>query len=337
MIHFYITPSLLFILTLLIAGDIAAQNINTMSDSAFVVYRDKANAHLEKTLYYDRLQYKYAKEFYQYYQANPETKAGQEALKDAIVMWINIKEANKIFEALNSIDYSSEAWYEILEILRMSSVHGGKWNDDYIELLNRLEQDVTEPKTRSAILQSLILKYSFDTEKEKIKELYREIITLNANEHHVQQARNFLHEFERLAIGNPAPLFEASTTTGKFFSLADQKGTLILLNFWSPFVYSGDNIISSLNNMSNHYSEEDLVVIGVPTIDNAKKIRDFIIQHGISWTQLELTANEIKKLKELYNAHYMRNIVIDKKGAIASKNLWGNDMVSHVDSLLSKE
>lgn len=183
--------SLLFII---FANGLYAQNIPTSADSSFSAYIDSAYANLEKAHYYDRLQYKYAEDFYHYYLNHPSTRIGKEALKDASEMWLDIGESQKLISALHHVDYTSDVWYEIL---RMIGVSGGftQHDEKYMPLLTDLEQHITHPKNRTAVLYLLSSHYLRDNNMGKVKNLYHEILKLDADTFYTRNARSYLYEF----------------------------------------------------------------------------------------------------------------------------------------------
>lgn len=134
------------------------------------------------------------------------------------------------------LDYDSENWSKIV-----TSISNGyyrsidKTRQDYINLLDKLRNQLTHPVSRSAALFTLARHYNSKSNSQKVVELAREMIKNNANDFYVDKALGFQHEAKSLGIGAKAPGFQAKTIQGNRISLSDQKGKIVILEFWATW------------------------------------------------------------------------------------------------------
>lgn len=88
-----------------------------------------------------------------------------------------------------------------------------------------------------------------------------------------------------VAVGAPAPAYEATTLDGAPVSLADQRGQVVLLNIWATWCKPCRQEIPALDTLFRRHAAEGLVVAGV-SIDvqgDARSIGGFARDLGASY------------------------------------------------------
>jgi thiol-disulfide isomerase/thioredoxin len=154
--------------------------------------------------------------------------------------------------------------------------------------------------------------------------------------------RKSAEEMKPLDIGATAPSFSGKLySDGKEITLAENKGKIVLLDFWYLSCYPCAQAVPHLNNLQEKY-KDDLVVIGLNPFDTTekqlKKIPDFIARTGLKYTIAQTT----REVTESYRVYYYPTLyIIDKNGIIAhsgsgfSDNL-EKDLEEIIDGLLKK-
>lgn len=139
--------------------------------------------------------------------------------------------------------------------------------------------------------------------------------------------RQFLDEMaklKRLAVGQPAPVFESLTPNNKKVELADFRGQYTLVDFWAswcvPCREENPNIVTQYH----AYKDKGFTVLGVSLDDNPGAWMRAIEQDGLEWTQvsdLQAWGSEVVGLYRLQAipASYL----LDPDGIILAKNLRG--------------
>jgi cytochrome c biogenesis protein CcmG, thiol:disulfide interchange protein DsbE len=89
-------------------------------------------------------------------------------------------------------------------------------------------------------------------------------------------------------VGKPAPAYGAQTMSGDPVALADLRGEVVLLNVWATWCYPCRKEMPSLQALEQELGDAGLRVVAV-SIDragSAGEIRDFLDEHGITFTIL---------------------------------------------------
>ncbi|HEX8736240.1 MAG TPA: TlpA disulfide reductase family protein [Pyrinomonadaceae bacterium] len=133
--------------------------------------------------------------------------------------------------------------------------------------------------------------------------------------------------------------FEASDLNGQSFSLADFKGKVVLLSFWSTRCPICQSEIPKLNRLTEKYNGKDVVFIGL-TNDNETKINAFLKKNPFNF---RITPNSFGVLLKYadkdgagninmgYPAHYL----INRQGEIELKKS-GWDKTASIDAQISR-
>ena len=307
---------------LLFIPDLYAQEERVTVDEAFEARMDSAWAEIRAT-HSDSLQRVFADAFYRYYLAHPETETGKDAVISAFMMWGNTGGASEADEAMTHIDADSEIWSRVLNSVGNAYHRSGQkeW-EDYLELLRRLEGEVTHPESRSTVLLDLAEYHQGKKEPEKAKALYREVVELDADSFYVEQAMGSLYEMESLTVGQEAPDFEATTLDGDRISLSDLRGKVVLLEFWASWCGPCRPEVPYLKEVHAAYGGEDFQLIGISLDRSTEELRQFIEEHGMTWPQVQEEARWESELADLYNVSGIpRAYLIDREGRIAAKDL----------------
>jgi len=119
-------------------------------------------------------------------------------------------------------------------------------------------------------------------------------------------------------IGKYAPTIELNELTGKTVALADFKGKVILLTFWSTLCAPCTAEMPSLNRLSVAFKDHDFQVLAVSIDSSDKPVRDFVAKNKITLTVL------IDKEKEAFFDQYAgpslpASYLIDRGGIIVEK------------------
>lgn len=88
------------------------------------------------------------------------------------------------------------------------------------------------------------------------------------------------------SVGNLAPDFTLSSTTGKTVSLSDYRGKRVMVNFWGTWC---PPCRAEMPDMEKFYQENDVEILAVnltPTESNVSDVTDFIDEFGLSFQVL---------------------------------------------------
>jgi cytochrome c-type biogenesis protein len=119
-----------------------------------------------------------------------------------------------------------------------------------------------------------------------------------------------------LEVGKFAPNFTTTTETGEPFSLAEQRGKVVLLNFWATWCGPCRIEMPEFEQAYAEYGDNGLVIVGVNSSETAEQIIRFRDEFGLTFP---LLLDESGVIQEQYAIlSYPSTFVIDRNGAIAA-------------------
>lgn len=120
------------------------------------------------------------------------------------------------------------------------------------------------------------------------------------------------------ANADAAPDFTLPSSTGENVRLAEQRGQVVMLNFWASWCGPCRKEMPLLDEMSKRYSAAGFVLYGVNVEEDNTDAKKLIKELGVSFPILYDTES---KASSLYNVDAMpTTVVIDKKGEIRFVN-----------------
>ena len=88
---------------------------------------------------------------------------------------------------------------------------------------------------------------------------------------------------DQALVGRPAPLFELRDLEENALTLADQRGQVVLLNFWATWCGPCRQELPHLQRLYDSWAASGLVVWGLSTDTQAAAVRGFVDQHDYSF------------------------------------------------------
>ncbi|HSX51951.1 MAG TPA: TlpA disulfide reductase family protein [Cellvibrio sp.] len=124
--------------------------------------------------------------------------------------------------------------------------------------------------------------------------------------------------FALSASAEQAPDFTLQSSTGDNVRLAEQRGQVVMLNFWASWCGPCRTEMPLLDEMSKRYSAAGFVLYGVNVEEDNTDAKKLIKDLGVTFPILYDTES---KASSLYNVDAMpTTVVIDKKGEIRYVN-----------------
>jgi peroxiredoxin len=137
-----------------------------------------------------------------------------------------------------------------------------------------------------------------------------------------------------LAIGSTAPDFELTTPDGEVFHLSEQKGKLVIINFWATWCAPCRLEMPVLQEQQDWVGEGDLIILAVNNDEPAHEIREFGTELGITFPLLMDPGGEIQKAYRV--RAYPTTYFLDRRGIIRQVHL-GMMTEGQVESYLLEE
>jgi peroxiredoxin len=117
-----------------------------------------------------------------------------------------------------------------------------------------------------------------------------------------------------VAPSNPAPDFTLRSMSGPNLRLQEQRGQVVLVNFWATWCGPCRQEIPHLNKLYDKYRASGFVLLGVNIDEDAKVAADLAAKLGVKFPVLLDTD---KKVSKLYDMSAMpATVVIDRDGKV---------------------
>ena len=125
---------------------------------------------------------------------------------------------------------------------------------------------------------------------------------------------------EGTGIGNTAPDFEGSLTSGGQMRLSDYRGSVVLLDFWGSWCTPCQNSMPHLDDLVTKYGDQGLVAVIVSTDISEQDTINFLAANGLTqfvsvWEPGGKNGNPIDLLYGNV-VYYPTTYVLDRQGVI---------------------
>lgn len=135
-------------------------------------------------------------------------------------------------------------------------------------------------------------------------------------------------------VGRPAPDVASQTLEGRPWRLQDQRGKVVLLDFWAtwcgPCVQSLPAMKEFYESFKNH---PDFVMAGVSLDDSPAAVRAFLKDDPLPWLQLH--ENTARGLAGAFDVNMLPTVIlIDRAGTVVGVNLPHDELPKRVRELL---
>jgi len=154
-------------------------------------------------------------------------------------------------------------------------------------------------------------------QKEKMKEATRPI--------EIENKMMGTNKSNRPDYAIKAPDFTLRTVQGELFKLSENRGKVIMLNFWGTWCGPCRREIPDFNKLHAKYQKDGLEIVGVTlTSGSSKNILDFMNDWDMEYTVLtDIDNNETQRVTSIYGRAIGRPItgipttlIIDQEGYI---------------------
>lgn len=139
--------------------------------------------------------------------------------------------------------------------------------------------------------------------------------------------RQFLEQvdvFKRLAIGQPAPLFESLTANNRTVKLSDFQGQYTLLDFWASWCVPCREENPNIVEQYQKYKSQGFTVLGVSLDGNPGSWLRAVEEDNLEWTNVSDLQAWKSEVIDLYSIKAIpTSYLLDPDGVIIAKNLRG--------------
>jgi peroxiredoxin len=117
-----------------------------------------------------------------------------------------------------------------------------------------------------------------------------------------------------VTIGQPAPDFTLKDMQGKNFNLTEQRGNIILINFWASWCGPCRKEMPVLQELQDKYQDLGVQVWGINVEQENQAGKDFLANLDLSFS---IFFDETNKLSETYDVQAMpTTVLVDRDGIV---------------------
>ena len=116
------------------------------------------------------------------------------------------------------------------------------------------------------------------------------------------------------AVGQAAPSFEVATLDGQVFNLEQERGRVVLINFWATWCPPCREEIPRLEELWQQYAGVDFTMLAIAREETEDAVGPFVEAHAMSFP---IACDVDRGVYRLYAEQYIpRNVVVDRSGTI---------------------
>ncbi|MEJ2884605.1 TlpA disulfide reductase family protein [Pedobacter sp. GR22-6] len=174
-----------------------------------------------------------------------------------------------------------------------------------------------------------------DLSNDVIERTYNNFSPVLKNSQTGKQIYTKLQASKTVAVGQKAPDFSSSDTSGVKVKLSDFKGKYVLLEFWAHWCVPCRAQHPHLKELYQKFKDKGFTIVqySVDLKKDERKWKDAIKQDGLTWTQLSDLSKGLSPVAELYGVQPIPDsFLISPDGTILGRRLSPKEL----DETLSK-
>ncbi len=169
-----------------------------------------------------------------------------------------------------------------------------------------------------------------------LEELEDEAFNLIRNNSKFQKIFNEIKE--NLGIGKPAKDFTVKTISGKKFILSEQRGKVILVQFWASWCGPCRAEIPNVKNCYEQFKNKGFDVIGISLDRNKEDMMKYLESIGINWNIAFSGKVWEDETAKLYGVNAIPSLwLVDRNGNLRYINIRGKALKKAISELITEK
>ena len=146
-----------------------------------------------------------------------------------------------------------------------------------------------------------------------------------------------------VTVAQPPPDFSHETLDGGKFTLSEQKGKVVVIDFWATWCGPCREEVPNVVKMWNELKDKGLAIVGI-SLDNddntgkaVDRVRKFVEGNGMSWTHIVEGKYWDSAIGKLYLVDSIpHTVLVGKDGRIIAVDLRGEELAKKVKEALGQ-
>lgn len=206
--------------------------------------------------------------------------------------------------------------------------------DEEISAWQKILEKAKDNRVRMSAMTEIAGLYSALGDKEKCKKQIADFKKKFGM--HEEEYKAILKMLDLCAGNEPYP-FEVIAMSGRKVALADYKGKVVLLDFWSSWNPDSETLMPDTIKAYDKYNPDGFEIIGIVLDTERPMVEKVIKDDNMRWEHFFDGKGFSNEIGVMYGISMPpMNILIDKKGVIRYKKVYGDRLVKAVEELLKE-
>ncbi len=143
---------------------------------------------------------------------------------------------------------------------------------------------------------------------------------------------------EKIGIGKPAEDFTVETISGKKYTLSEQKGKVVLVQFWASWCAGCRAEMPNVKKCYEEFKDKGFDVIGISLDYEKEDMMKYLESVGVNCNISFSGKGWDDDTAKLYGVNSIPSLwLVDKKGVLRYFELRGDDLIKAISELVSEK
>ena len=176
----------------------------------------------------------WAETFRKFREDHPGTPAGTRASRMCLTWLRHADQDKEVLARAEKLPVDDPVWATVINGVRDSARKTGQY-DRFLRIADSVLGNAKDPGLRAAVYAAMGQSWVDQNKPERARSALESVIEEVPGTPAAKAAQKSLDDILHLAVGKPAPRFEAKTIDGAPISLDDFRGKVIFLNVWATW------------------------------------------------------------------------------------------------------